>query len=190
MWLILVLLTGSALDASPPLRDGVIEGVVVHAADHTPVPRAEVVLRAKVDGQLLPVAETTADAQGRFRFAQLPADGADRLSAGRQSRRHSLSRPERAAEFPAATGGSDAGRSRRRHVSQSAGGAPTHDHALPRAGRSAGDRVDAHRQSQYGVLRRPSRRRGRRAGDAATGHPRRLRSRSPSPANSLGGGSR
>ena len=53
-----------------------IEGVVVRAADHTPVPRAEVVLRAKVDGQLLPVAETTADAQGRFRFAQLPADGA------------------------------------------------------------------------------------------------------------------
>ena len=77
MWLILVLLTGSVLDASPPLRDGMIEGVVVHATDHTPVPRAEVVLRAKVDGQLLPVAETTADAQGRFRFAQLPADGAN-----------------------------------------------------------------------------------------------------------------
>ena len=39
------------------------------------LPGAEVVLRAKVDGQLLPVAETAADAQGRFRFEQLPADG-------------------------------------------------------------------------------------------------------------------
>jgi hypothetical protein len=75
MWLILILLTGSALDASPPHRDGVIEGVVVHAADHTPVPQAEVVLRAKIDGQMTPVAETTADAQGRFRFAELPTDG-------------------------------------------------------------------------------------------------------------------
>ena len=63
------------LDAGPPLHDGAIEGVVVHAADHTPAAGAEVVLRAKIDGQLLPVAETTADAQGRFRFAELPTDG-------------------------------------------------------------------------------------------------------------------
>ena len=75
MWLILILLTGSALDASRLPRDGLIEGTVVRAADHTPVPHAEVVLRAKLDGQLLTVAETTADAQGRFHFAQLPADG-------------------------------------------------------------------------------------------------------------------
>ena len=75
MWLILILMTGSALDASPPPRDGMIEGVVVQATDHSPVPNAEVVLRAKVDGQLLPVAETSADAQGRFRFVQLPVDG-------------------------------------------------------------------------------------------------------------------
>ena len=47
MWLILVVLTASALDASPPLRDGVIEGVVVCAADHSPVPHAEVVLRGQ-----------------------------------------------------------------------------------------------------------------------------------------------
>jgi hypothetical protein len=77
MWFILVLLTGSALDSNPPHRDGMIEGVVVRATDHTPVPHAEVVLRAKVDGQWLPVAETTADAEGRFRFKQLPADGAN-----------------------------------------------------------------------------------------------------------------
>jgi hypothetical protein len=72
MWLALLLVTGSALNATPPLHDGVIEGVVVRAADHTPVARAEVVLRAKVNGRLVPVAETTADAMGRFRFAQLP----------------------------------------------------------------------------------------------------------------------
>ncbi len=76
MWLILVLSIGSVLDANPPPRDGMIEGVVVRAANRTPVPNAEVVLRARVDGQLLAVAETTADAQGRFRFSQLPADGA------------------------------------------------------------------------------------------------------------------
>jgi hypothetical protein len=75
MWFVLVFLTGSVLDAATTPRDGVIEGVVVRAADHTPVSGAEVVLRAKVDGQLLPVAETTADAQGRFRFARLPSDG-------------------------------------------------------------------------------------------------------------------
>jgi hypothetical protein len=75
MWLILVFLTGSVLDAGQPVHDGMIEGVVVNAADQKPVPRAEVVLRAKVDGQLLTVAETTADAQGKFRFEQLPADG-------------------------------------------------------------------------------------------------------------------
>jgi hypothetical protein len=76
MLLTLVLLAGSVLEANPPLRDGIIEGMVVHATDHTPVAGAEVVLRAKVDGQLLPVAETNADAQGRFHFEHLPADGA------------------------------------------------------------------------------------------------------------------
>jgi hypothetical protein len=75
MLLTLVLLTASVLDTNPPRLDGVIEGVVVRAADQRPVSGAEVVLRAKVDGQLLPVAETAADAQGKFRFGHLPADG-------------------------------------------------------------------------------------------------------------------
>jgi hypothetical protein len=74
MWLILVLLTGSPFTAAPPPHNGTIAGVVVRATDHTPVPRAEVVLRARIDGQLLPVAETTADDRGRFCFSQLPTD--------------------------------------------------------------------------------------------------------------------
>ena len=101
MWLTLVLLTGSVLAADLPTDDGIIEGVVVRAADQSPVAGAEVVLRAGVDGQLLPVAETTADDQGRFRFEHLRTDGAYRLSAGGQSRRHPLSRPQRAADFAA-----------------------------------------------------------------------------------------
>lgn len=74
MWLILVLLTGSPFTAAPPPHDGMIAGVVVRAADHTPVPGAEVVLRARIDGQLHPVAETTADNRGRFCFSQLPTE--------------------------------------------------------------------------------------------------------------------
>lgn len=76
MSLTMLLLTVSVLATNPLAGDGVIEGAVVRALDQTPVSGAEVVLRAKVDGQLLPVAETTADAQGRFRFEHLPADGA------------------------------------------------------------------------------------------------------------------
>ncbi len=75
MLLTLLLLAGSVSGANPPRPEGVIEGVVVRAAGHTPVAGAEVVLRAKVNGQLLPVAETAADRQGRFRFRRLPADG-------------------------------------------------------------------------------------------------------------------
>jgi hypothetical protein len=70
------LLTVSILAANPLAGDGLIEGTVVRALDQTPLSGAEVVLRAKVDGQLLPVAEITADAQGKFRFEHLPADGA------------------------------------------------------------------------------------------------------------------
>jgi hypothetical protein len=77
MLLTLVLLAGSALGANPLLREGIIEGVVIHATDQTPVAGAEVVLRATVDGQLVSVAEIVADAQGRFRFDRLPTDGAN-----------------------------------------------------------------------------------------------------------------
>ena len=75
MFVTLMFLAGSVLTAVSPEGDGVIEGVVVRAADQTPVAGAEVVLRAKVGGQTLPAAETTADARGRFRFAHLAADG-------------------------------------------------------------------------------------------------------------------
>jgi hypothetical protein len=75
MAMTILLLMVSVLAAGPLDGDGVIEGVVVRAPDQTPVSAAEVVLRAKVDGQLLTVAETTADAEGKFRFEHLRADG-------------------------------------------------------------------------------------------------------------------
>ncbi len=74
MLLTLVLLAGSAMASVSHAGDGVIEGVVVRAADRTPVPGAEVVLRAKVRDQLVPVAETIADAKGTFHFEHLPTD--------------------------------------------------------------------------------------------------------------------
>jgi hypothetical protein len=76
MLLIGLAVAGPAVAGVPPVGDGVIEGVVVRAVDQTPVPGAEVVLRAKVDGQGVPAAQTKADAKGRFRFERLPADGA------------------------------------------------------------------------------------------------------------------
>ena len=76
MLLTLILLAGSALAGGSPGADGVIEGVVLRAVDRTPVAGAEVVLRAKYNGEMLSLAETTADAAGRFRFEHLPANGA------------------------------------------------------------------------------------------------------------------
>jgi hypothetical protein len=75
MLLTLLLLVGSVASANQPVGDGLIEGTVVRAVDQSAVAGAEVVLRAKVGSQMLTVAETTADAQGRFRFERLPADG-------------------------------------------------------------------------------------------------------------------
>ena len=75
MLLNLLLLGASILAADPPPGDGMITGGVVRAADQSPVAGAEVILRARVGDQLVPVAETTADAQGRFRFEHLTADG-------------------------------------------------------------------------------------------------------------------
>jgi hypothetical protein len=72
MFLTLMLLTGSALTGVSPADGGVIEGVVVRAAGQTPVPDAEVVLRAKLRGEVLLAAETVTNAQGKFRFERLP----------------------------------------------------------------------------------------------------------------------
>jgi hypothetical protein len=68
-----LLLTISALAAGASGGDGVIEGTVVRRADQTLVPGAEVVLRLKTGDELLPLAETVADARGRFRFDGLSA---------------------------------------------------------------------------------------------------------------------
>lgn len=54
---------------------GTLGGIVVKAADPTPVSGAEVVLREYVDGQFLPAAKTTSDADGRYYFRNLPVDG-------------------------------------------------------------------------------------------------------------------
>ena len=55
--------------------DGSIDGVVLNgSANRAPVAGAEVVLRARLDGEFQPVAETTTDDQGRFSFEQLPID--------------------------------------------------------------------------------------------------------------------
>jgi len=56
-----------------PAREGVIAGNVVNSsAGRSPAGPTEVVLRLHIDGQLLPYRQTTADAQGRFRFEDLP----------------------------------------------------------------------------------------------------------------------
>jgi hypothetical protein len=75
MLLNLVMLVGCTAVAASPAGEGLIEGTVVHAVDQSTVGGADVILRAKIEGRLVTVAETTTDAQGRFRFAHLPADG-------------------------------------------------------------------------------------------------------------------
>lgn len=71
---ILLALAVAAAQTPTPTAHGVIAGVVVHAGDEKPAARAEVTLRATVEGELVPVAQTTADDQGRFFFRQLPTD--------------------------------------------------------------------------------------------------------------------
>jgi hypothetical protein len=70
----LYLLAWSVTVAESPARSpGEIRGVVVNASqDNTPCPNTEVLLRVQKDGQFVPVEQTTTDAQGRFRFADLP----------------------------------------------------------------------------------------------------------------------
>jgi hypothetical protein len=54
-------------------QTGTIEGVVRNSSKNsTPAAQVDVVLRAAIDGQFVPVAETATDAQGRFEFAELP----------------------------------------------------------------------------------------------------------------------
>ena len=69
---LLLVLCSIAAAAEAPAHDGTIRGIVVNASDRrSPVGGAEVVLRMKLHGQLVPVAQTTADRQGRFVFRDL-----------------------------------------------------------------------------------------------------------------------
>jgi len=72
-----------ALAAPTPQGPGVIEGTVVNATrGQSPVAGAEVVLRAWVDGQFVPVAETRSDPSGRYRFDNLPVGPENRYLPG------------------------------------------------------------------------------------------------------------
>jgi hypothetical protein len=63
----------SALPGQPNDARGVITGVVVNGSEQqTPLAGAAVVLRVADAGTLIPIAETTSDWQGRFRFENLP----------------------------------------------------------------------------------------------------------------------
>jgi hypothetical protein len=68
----LSLVVCSALFGQPPGGEGAIGGRVVIAPGQVPAGGAEVVLRVNLDGQFVPLAETTADTQGRFLFEPLP----------------------------------------------------------------------------------------------------------------------
>jgi hypothetical protein len=69
----ILLLIGMTLPGLPPQGDGTIRGVVVNTSAAAPVAcRATVVLRIQSGGQFVPFRETESDAQGRFRFDNLP----------------------------------------------------------------------------------------------------------------------
>ena len=71
----LLLATTFGVTSPPPAPQGTIRGIVVNAScDGLPVAGSQVYLRVQTGGQLVPVAETTADGQGRFRFDHLSVD--------------------------------------------------------------------------------------------------------------------
>lgn len=74
---LLLLVLCCAAPSQLPEGDGAISGVAVNGTDgQSPLAAAQIVLRANRDGAFVPVAETTAGADGRFTFAGLPiADG-------------------------------------------------------------------------------------------------------------------
>jgi hypothetical protein len=81
MILKLLLAMCSVAAGEAPRSDGSISGVVLNASDGmVPAGGAEVMLRLKLYGQFAPVAQTTADPQGRFRFQDLAVgDGCEYL---------------------------------------------------------------------------------------------------------------
>jgi hypothetical protein len=69
----LLAITCSALIGQMPSGSGAIEGTVYVVSDgRQPGAGVEVALRVALNGQFVPLAETTADAQGKFSFAPLP----------------------------------------------------------------------------------------------------------------------
>jgi hypothetical protein len=73
MWSWVVIAACCAPLATSP-GSGVIEGIVLNGTnDRRPVAEAAVVLRVESQGSWMPVAETTTDRAGRFRFKGLPA---------------------------------------------------------------------------------------------------------------------
>jgi len=71
-----VLLAGCCLLSGASSEEGLISGAVLNATDARPVAHAQVALRIRVEGQLVLVSESTADAEGRFLFRHLPVDPA------------------------------------------------------------------------------------------------------------------
>ena len=73
---VLTLLMSATASFEPVREDGEIHGVVVNATQGgVPAAGVEVVLRVTLNGQIAPVAQVEADAQGRFRFEKLPVGG-------------------------------------------------------------------------------------------------------------------
>ena len=80
---VLILAMGSTAVSSPRVGDGVIDGIVINATRHQiPMGGTEVALRVRVDGQFVGVARTTSQPDGRFRFENLPTDGAGPYLSG------------------------------------------------------------------------------------------------------------
>lgn len=71
----LIVLIVTVLGADPAAPDAHLEGIVENGTlGGAPVAGAEVLMRAGHDGALLPIAKTVTDAEGRFRFYNLPAE--------------------------------------------------------------------------------------------------------------------
>ncbi|MFV1969333.1 MAG: hypothetical protein ACC628_28260 [Pirellulaceae bacterium] len=83
----IALLAVTATAASQPdALEGTLSGIVVNMSnDSLPAGGTEIILRARMEGSLVPVAQTVADAQGRFRFEHLPIGGDSLYLAGANS---------------------------------------------------------------------------------------------------------
>ncbi|NUQ62383.1 MAG: hypothetical protein HUU20_07835, partial [Pirellulales bacterium] len=71
----LIAAAGCLLPAQVSEAEGTIGGIVVKAADQSPVAGAEVVLRQFIDGSLVVVAESKSEPDGKYLFRKLPLDG-------------------------------------------------------------------------------------------------------------------